>query len=264
MTARLEPLLEAFSRACLDVFGAERVEGIVIHGSAVKGGGIPGYSDVDFMVFVTPDCFDGDGQLPDGAAFALQERIGPLPWREAGYGYPQANFYDARRLPSWWTGPAPGAYRVPHGRLPPEATPTAEGLRGSSLRFLKEELAQRISWSVRNFIDADDATLPRRVRLLGTDVTPAIFALAGHDAEHSLELWALPKLEALARLEAMYPDAHELALARRFFQNVEQLYAEEFDADLGRETFRLGIGFLRWVEEQARSLPATPSQAQAT
>jgi predicted nucleotidyltransferase len=38
----LDALLERFVRACLEVFGQGRVEGIVLHGSALKGGNIPG------------------------------------------------------------------------------------------------------------------------------------------------------------------------------------------------------------------------------
>lgn len=255
----LESLLDRFVRACLDVFGQERVEGIVLHGSALKGGGIPGFSDIDFMVFLVPDCFDEQGALPDESVFAIQERIGPLPWRETGYRDPQAYFYDARRLPSWWTGPVPGAYRVLWGRLPPEVVPTPERLRSSSLRFLREELPGCIARDLASFADADDASLPRRVRLLGTRVVPTIFALAGHDAEDVLDLWAQPKFEALRRLEERCPEAEGPALARRFFESVRLLYGGEFDADLGRETFRTGIAFLRWAERVAQSLSEPPT-----
>ena len=254
MAEELEPLLARFVRGCLDVFGEEHVEGIVLHGSAVKGGGIPGFSDIDFMLFLSPDCFDDQAALPDELAFAIQERIGPLPWREAGFLYPQAYFHDAHRLPYWWTGPIPGAHRVLWGRVPPEAAPTAEGLRAASLRYLGEELPRNIASSVHNFADADDATLPRRVRLLGSIVTPTVFSLAGYDADDVLELWALPKLEALERLAGRYPDTDGPALARRFYDNVRTLYGGAFDADLGRETFRTGVAFLRWAERVARSL----------
>lgn len=251
----MQSLVDGFARACLDVLGEERVEGIILHGSAVKGGGIPGYSDIDFMVFLVPDCFDSNGDLPDDAAFAIQERIGPLPWREAGFLYPQAYFYDSRRLPDWWTGPVPGAFRVLWGHLPAEAQPTADGLRKSSRRFLREVLPQYISRDLGGFIDAPDDTLPRRVRLLGTSVAPTIFALLGHDAEDVMRVWAQPKNEALQRLEERYPSEEGPRLARRFYREVARLYAGEFDADLERQAFRVGITFLRWAERIGRSLP---------
>jgi len=255
----LSSLLDRFLSACLDVFGRERVEGVILHGSAYKGGRIDGYSDVDFMVFLAPDCFGDGAVLHDELAFAIQERVGPLPAREAGFVYLQAYFYDARRLPDWWTGPAPGAYRVLWGRLPPEAVPTADRLRAASLRYLKRDLPRNISRDVTNFADGDDASLPRRVRLLGTSVTPAVFALAGHDTDDPLEVWAQPKFEALRRLETRYPHEDGPALARRFYDLVARLYRGQFDAALAREAFRAGVAFLRWVERTAQSLPEPPS-----
>jgi hypothetical protein len=249
----IDTLIDAFVRACLDVFGAERVEGVILHGSAHKGGGIPGYSDIDFMVFLTPECFDPEGELPDDDVFAIQERIGPLPWREAGFLYPQAYFYDARRLPHWWTGPAPGSYRVLFGALPAEAVPTEERLRLASKRLLAEQLRAQLVGMLRNFADADDASLPRRLRLLGTAVTPAVFALASLESDDVLSLWAQPKLAALARLEELHPNAEGPGLARRFYDSVARLYQGDFDADLGRETFRVGVGFLRWAIATART-----------
>ncbi len=255
MPADLEPLLERFVRACLDAFDKERVEGVILHGSAAKGGEIPGYSDIDFMVFLAPDCLDSSGVPPDEAIFAIQERIGPLPWREAGFLYPQAYFHDARRLPESWTGPVPGACRVLWGSLPPEAQPTPAGLRASSRDFLKEILPQYISRDLSGFIDAMDDTLPRRLRLLGTSVAPTLFALLAHDAEDVMEVWAQPKTEALRRLGERYPNDEGPSLARRFYQDVAQLYGDEFDADRARQTFRTGIAFLRWAERITQSLP---------
>jgi hypothetical protein len=256
VSADVEALTQRFVDACLEVFGAQAIEGIVLHGSAVKGGGIPGYSDIDFMVFLVPDAFDDGGHISDQAAFAIQERIGSLPWREAGFLYPQAYFYDARRLPGWWTGPPPGSFRVLIGELPKEAVPTAARLRAGAARYLREELPGRTAASVENFADADDASLPRRVRLLGTFVTPTIFALATPASEDPLALWALPKFDALASVEALYPSDPGPAQARRFYEQVTTLYGSEpFDAALGRQAFRTGVAFLRWAEAVAANAP---------
>ncbi len=251
----MQLLLDGFVQACRDIFDDEHIEGIILHGSAVKGGIIPGYSDMDFMVFLTPDAFDERGKLPDEAAFAMQERIGPMPWREAGFGYPQAYFYDYRTLPEWWTGPVPGAYRELFGALPAEALATEEKLRAGVRRLLSETLAERLSGMVSNFADSADGQLPRRVRLLGTDLTPAVFSLASCHTDDSLALWAKTKREALALVEDAYPDAEGPKLAKEFYRNVERLFGREFDTQLGRQAFRTGVAFLRWAEEVGRSLP---------
>ncbi len=250
----LEPLLDGFVGACRDIFGEDKIEGIILHGSAVKGGIIPGYSDIDFMVFLSPDAFRDDGSLPDEAAFAMQERIGPMPWRKAGFGYPQAYFYDARRLPEWWTGPVPGAFRALVGELPEQARATEEGLRAGARRFLNETLPGRLNGMVSNYADSADRQLPRRVRLLGTDLTPAVFSLASLHTDDLLKLWGQPKFEALKIVEESYPDADGPRLAKRFYANVERLFGGEFDVLLGRETFRTGVAFMRWAEQIGASL----------
>ncbi len=252
----LQPLLDHFVRICIEIFGEDKIEAIILHGSALKGGTIPGYSDIDFMVFLGTDAFEENGALPDEAAFALQECIGPLPWREAGFGEPQAYFYDARRLPEWWTGPVPDAYRALLGELPEKARATEEGLLRSARRFLSETLPPRLNSMVSNYADSADQQLPRRVRLLGTDLTPAVFSLASLHTDDLLALWARPKFEALTIVEHAYAGEEGPALARQFYQNVERLFGEEFHIALGRKTFRTGVAFLRWAEKIGRSLPS--------
>jgi len=250
----LDMLLDAFTGACRNVFGDERIEAVILHGSAHKGGTIPGYSDIDFMVFLTPDAFDEHDKIADDAAIALQKEIGSLPWRKAGFGYPQAYFHDARKLPEWWTGPVPGAYRELYGTLPETALATEEGLRSGACRFLRETLTPRINAMVTNYADSADDQLPRRVRLLGTDLSPAVFSLASLHSGDLLALWARPKLEALTIVEAAYPNARGPALAREFYAACGQLYGTNFDTGLARSTFRTGVAFLRWAADVGRSI----------
>jgi hypothetical protein len=247
----LDELLERVVAACFEVFGRERVEAIVAHGSAIKGGVIRGYSDVDFMVFLAPGCFGEDGELADEDTFGFQERFGALPWRGAGFLNGQVYFYDARRLPDWWTGPAPDSYRELWGRLPAEVRPTPERLREIESRFLREELPRQLAAMLRTFVDTADGSLPRRVRLLGTTVTPVVFAVLSLDEDDLLELWALPKQEALARLEARYPGEAGPRHARRFYEGVTRLFGEAFEPALARTTFAEGVRFLRWAHRLA-------------
>lgn len=244
----LDSLLEGFVSACLDVFGAEHVEAIVLHGSALKGGFIRGYSDIDFMVFLAPPTFNDRGDLPDATVFALQERVAALPWQALGFNYPQAYFYDARRMPDWWTGPVPGAYRLLHGALPAGIEATAEALRAGSRRFL-QSLPGDLASQLRNFADSDDSTLPRRVRLIGTGVSTSLFVLLTLAGEDPLEVWSLSKLEALERVERLHPDSEGPRLARDYFESVARLFASPtFDSALGRGAFRTAVRYLRWVE----------------
>jgi hypothetical protein len=171
----IESLLDRFVEACISVFGEGRVEAIIVHGSAVKGGALRGYSDLDFQVYLRPDCFAAEGHILDDLALAIQERIGPLPWEQAGVSYPQAYFHDRHRMPSGWVGPAPGSYRELFGQLPREVKPTADQYRQAARRLLGG-LPARIRQSLESFAGSSDAMLPRRIRLLGTDIAPTIFA----------------------------------------------------------------------------------------
>jgi hypothetical protein len=141
----------------------------------------------------------------------------------------------------------PGAYRELLGSLPPSARATDEGLQVGARRLLRETLTARLNGMITNYADSADEQLQRRVRLLGTDLTPAIFSLATLYSDDALALWANPKFEALSRVEAAYPDATEPALARQFYANVEQLYAKQFDVELARRTFQICVAFLRWA-----------------
>lgn len=248
----LQPLLDAFVRACLDVFGAHRVEAIVLHGSAAKGGFIPGFSDVDFIVLLAPGCFDEFGLRLDDA-FAIQERIAAIPWKDAGASYPQAYFYDAAKVPAWWTGPDAAASRVIHGHFPDDLRPTPDGLRASALRLLREDLPGLIHVDVESFSDSTDEQLPRRLRLLATRVTPSMFSLLTLRSDDPLGEWARPKHAAAERLAVLY-DAPEAALPRRFYASLPTLGAgDAFDAPLARSTFRMGMEFLIWAHRTARA-----------
>ena len=63
-------------------------------------------------------------------------------------------------------------------RFSPGSISLASSLRASSRRYLSDELPARIRSNVYNFADADDATLPRRVRLLGTDADATLLRRA--------------------------------------------------------------------------------------
>ncbi len=251
-TPELEQLLDAFVRDCLDVFGDARVEAIVFHGSAAKGGFIAGFSDVDLMVLLASQCFDEFGLTLD-CAFAIQEHIAALPWASVGAGYPQVYFYDPARMPGWWTGPVASASRVLYGTFPERLRPTPDGMRRAALRLLRDELPGLIRSDTESFADSADRALPRRLRLLSTRVTPAMFSLLVLRSEDPLAEWTRTKHEAAERLVANYSGIAGAALPRQFYRNVPRLLGEEFDVGLARRTYRIGLEFLMWAHQAARA-----------
>lgn len=248
----LEEILDAFVRGCLAVFGDERVEAIVFHGSAAKGGFIAGFSDVDLMVLLKSECFDEFGLGLD-YAFAIHERIASLAWDRAAARYPQVYFYDQRRMPDWWTGPVPSASLVLYGAFPQRLRPTSDGMRVAALHLLRDELPNLIRNDAESLADSADRDLPRRLRLLSTRVTPALFSLLVLRSEDPLGEWARTKQEAAEVLTEEYPGVGDAALPRQFYRSLPALYGQQFDVELARRTYRMGLEFLIWAHRTARA-----------
>ncbi len=247
----IEPLIARFVEACREVFGDDRLIAVVLHGSVVKGGHVPHYSDIDFMVFLSPDCFDKYGLRLD-LAFAIQERTAAMDWRSAGLCYFQAYYYDPGNTPSWWTGPVPGAYRMVWGELPSSLIATADRLRESGRQFLREQLPGIIAGSLSSFADSMDDALLRRVRLLGTIVNPAMFALVALQSPDPLDVWSRPKFDVMAALETLHPQAG--AAVRRYFALASDVMerGKEADAAEARTAYRVGLEALIAVHRLAQ------------
>src|SRR5262245_36553510 len=89
--------------------------GLIAHGSAVKGGFIPGCSDIDLQLYLDQAAFGEGGQLPIELCFAIHRdlsQIDPAPFQ-----YIQCYALTAR-LPDGYVGPIPGAYHLIAGALP--------------------------------------------------------------------------------------------------------------------------------------------------
>ncbi|MBI4300529.1 MAG: hypothetical protein HY677_05275, partial [Chloroflexi bacterium] len=118
VTPEARPIVEAAARVYLRYLRPWFV-GLIAHGSAVKGGFIPGCSDIDLQQYLEDAAFSEDGQLPFELLLALHAdlaRIDPAPFQ-----YIQCYPFGSR-LRDGWVGPIPGAYRLLAGRLPfPEA-----------------------------------------------------------------------------------------------------------------------------------------------
>lgn len=247
---RVGTVEERFTGLCLRVFGPEQVQAVVSHGSAVKGGLIPGFSDMDFMVFLAPDRFGPYGLRVDDA-MAMQEGIDGLGAERAGFDYVDAHFYDAGSPPDWWTGPVPGAYRLLHGGLPAGVEADAGRLREAGAKTL-QSAGRLAAADLAAFSDAPNRQLRRRVRLLATRVTPVLFAAAAARRDDVMAVWAADKVTVLSLFEAAYGGDPQADLPRRFYEGLWGIGAEEAAPEEYRRVFRLGVEFLFWADRLGR------------
>lgn len=219
--------------------------GLLAHGSAFKGGYIPGSSDVDFQLYLDPSIFSEDGALPFELSATIHRdlaHIDPHPFSYIQcYPHPCA-------LPADQVGPIPGAYALLAGRRPvPEAT-GADLLR--SARRALSQLHPVPDYLRDGLLNHGAGRLQRHTRLVCTDVWPVLYqvlALREELAEeNALAIWRLPKPEAIALL----PTADPMGRAIRAFDTAARIYyPEQTSVDAALDVLRTGIAFRRSVSE---------------
>jgi len=142
--------------------------GMIAHGSAVKGGFIPGCSDIDLQLFLERTAFV-EGHLPLQLCEKIQRelaKIDPTP-----FSYIQCYALSDERHRDW-VGLVPGAYRLLAGRLP-----VAEATREQLLASAREKLAllpSEIAYYHAGLLDYGAGRVARHVRLLCTTVWPTL------------------------------------------------------------------------------------------
>lgn len=231
--------------------------GVIIHGSALKGGYIAGCSDIDFQLYLEPEAFCDNGDLPLDLAMALHRdlsKIDPTPFQ-----YIQGYAFSSQKK-TGMTGLIPGAYHIITGTLPvPEATEeelqvaarqTLEKLNISDI-FHPQELLQHGDWK-----------LAQRVRWICTDVWPMLYHVLTIQQGKGIAMWQLPKHEAMKLLP------QESALAQTlqtFYQAICAYYPTETSVDDALKAIQGGLVFLQsvkawWIERSSYELANVPKE----
>ncbi|MBD3191381.1 MAG: hypothetical protein GF308_12095 [Candidatus Heimdallarchaeota archaeon] len=90
---------------------------LVLHGSAIKGGFIEGFSDIDLQLFLTEAAFDEFG-LKLSRAITLQKLIGKIDLNPIKAYYIQLIYLRPPQIPLWYTPPLQRSFKVLYGELP--------------------------------------------------------------------------------------------------------------------------------------------------
>lgn len=167
--------------------------GLLVHGSALKGGVIPGCSDIDFQLYLEEEAFAG-GQLRLDIALAIQCDLSPIEVAPFQYIQGWARPRHAGRAETNSLGPIPGTYHMLAGTLPiPEAT------LGEALIRSRESLNANRTYLGNDLLHHGGGRLERTTRYVCTDVWPVLFSVLLL-RERDLSVWRLTKEEAIARL----------------------------------------------------------------
>ena len=220
------------------------------HGSAVKGGFIPGCSDVDMQLFLREDAFDSDGRLPLALGLAIQRDLAGIPLGPFQYIQCYARSPQPR---DQMVGPIPGAYHMIVGMLPtPEAS--ARDLRASAQRAL-ERLDPTPDYIESGLLTYSKPRLERHARLLCTDVWPFVYHVLSLTEPDPVAMWRLAKTEAITILPTTMSLRQE---AEAFLRTVRSGYAGEQRPDQLISVIAQGVAFrsavANWYREQARTM----------
>jgi hypothetical protein len=219
--------------------------GLVIHGSALKGGSIPGCSDIDLQLYLEPAAFNNDGDLSLERSMALHRdlaRIDPAPFQYIqGYALPLQKGEGS-------TGLIPGAYHVITGTLP--VSPATEGeLQIAARQALKSLNISRI-FRHQDLLQHGGWKLAQQVRWLCTDVWPILYHVLTVQQGSGIAVWQLPKQQAMKLLPP------EDILAQRihaFYQAICSYYPQGSSAESALKAIQCGLAFLAsvkswWIE----------------
>lgn len=214
--------------------------GLIAHGSAVKGGFIVGCSDIDFQLYVHPRALDLAGHLPFELTVSIHSdlsRIEPSPFR-----YIQCYAFSSEHRRAGWVGPVPGTYALIAGRLP-TAEATAVELRTSAARAIAELPPSGVPpYLADTLLDHGGGRLAQRVRLLCTDVWPALYQLLITHGGDPIAVWIMTKQQAIDSLPV---DGDAAEAIRAFYAAVLSYYPSESSALAGLEVMVHGVAFLR-------------------
>ena len=210
--------------------------GLLLHGSALKGGFIPGCSDVDFQLYLDQAAFADAGQLPLKQCLAIQRdlaRIDPTPFR-----YIQCAALSSE-LPPAFLPPVAGTYLLLAGRLP-VAEATEEQIAQAAHHAL-QTLVPVPPFVVGNLLEHGAGRLAAAIRLLCTWVWPTLYhVLVLRQASGAV--WRLAKGEAIALLTS---DGELGSAPRAFYAAVRAYYPAETSLDAALAVIEQGVRVLR-------------------
>jgi hypothetical protein len=219
--------------------------GLVCFGSAVKGGLIPGASDIDFHLYLEDAAFTATDVLRLDIALAIQAdlaQINPAPFRYIDGGA------ETGWLPEGHMGSIPGTYHLIAGRDPIAKATVAQvqaQARWSLARitplppFVSEGLLQH---------GAGRGQLALTVRSLCQVVWPALYQVCCLRQADAMQVWQLPKPAVIALLSQDEPLGQTI---RAFNQAVWAYYPLESSLADALQVIKTGVGFLQAVKDWA-------------
>ncbi|MCX7921977.1 MAG: hypothetical protein N3B21_08200 [Clostridia bacterium] len=211
-------------------------DGLIVHGSAVKGGFIPGCSDIDFKLYLRGSAFNSYGKIPIELGLKIQKDLSsicPKPFR-----YIQCDVKNIDTLKND-IGLISGTYQVVSG-TPQINEATNEQLIENAKKSL-ENLKAVPDFIIDCLVEHGGERLSSNIRLLCTKVWPILYSVLVLEKRDALYVWNLPKDKAIQLTDGNTPLGKVI---REFYNAVVKHYPNESSIDNALEVIKTGVDFL--------------------
>ncbi|QKS45505.1 hypothetical protein HUB94_14515 [Paenibacillus cellulosilyticus] len=247
----LQEQTHAIIRQVVDVYSRYTDKwfiGLVVHGSAVKGGFIEGWSDIDFQLYVEDRAFKNN-QLPLNLCMAIHQElstINPYP-----YQYIQTRVFTPSNVR--YGRLVPDTYKLVAGKLLlPEYTGEQLYLQAKSAL---NELVPNKALHTESLLEHGDDRLLKSVRAFCTVVWPALYQLLTIQTNEGIKVWGLTKAQAVECIPEHTSIGRQIHEFHEAVLNYASNKSSIHNALLVIET---GMGFLQqvkywWVNDEVES-----------
>lgn len=245
--APLSPLVQPVVLAAAEIYYRHTQPcfiGLLIHGSAYKGGFIPGCSDIDLRLYLEDEAFDQYGELPIELAAAIHRdlaSVDPAPFQYIQtYAFAR---HPTNSKPASWISGTPGTYHLLRGIMPhPEAT---EAQVIERCHHTLQSIPTWIAGASNQLLDHGNDKLQRHARFRCTEVWPTLYSMLTLRNNDPFGIWKLPKEEAIALMPEDEPMGQTI---RAFYRAAYSYFGETHSLDDALQVMICGVRFLQTVE----------------
>lgn len=236
--------------ACKKSFDGS-LECVTIKGSAVKGDFIPGYSDFDFHVFLSPEVMDSERVPKTDYALKFQKSFGHVQPEDFEVSQFQIYFINSQHYPDDWVQPVKGTYKIVWGKLPKAATEADDQIYIQQAKEYLKIIEDSRRTIVGRFVDKPDKGVSGVDRLLGA-------TLKGHMYSVLILLTNNPKDSLRLLLDEMIVQVEKGINSKghftAFFEQISDWTKIQQNSDKARKAFEEGIAALeeinRWYNHR--------------
>ncbi|GHO44852.1 hypothetical protein [Ktedonospora formicarum] len=251
----LDPLVQPIALEAAKVYYKHTYPwfiGLGIHGSAYKGGYIPGCSDIDLKLFLRDEALTPYGELPLEIGQAIQRDLACIDPTPFSYIQTMVLTPGPRgNRPTDWSLPIPGTYHMLAGNIP-----TREQTEAETLAKCHETL-QRARRGIINvsgdLLHHGSGKLERATRFLCTDVWPTLYSYRSVQTGRPFTIWSLPKDQVISQL----PEDDEIGRAiRDFHTHAIHYFTQKHTTEGALTVIASGVAFLQLVEQRYQTMTA--------